>query len=162
MENPFKPLEKDPRKLLITFFAAFAAIGIVAFVQTEVRNVFLVASFGATAVLAYAVPEGPLSQPKNIFFGHLFSAVIGVTIYILLGDPWFAIALAVASAIVVMVLTGTTHPPGGATALSCVYGCYDTYEAVLWIVLFASVIIVIMLIANKGRQYCNEHPWDSD
>src|SRR6056300_1388126 len=38
----------------------------------------VVASMGASAVLLFAVPHGPLSQPWPLLVGHLVSAVIGV------------------------------------------------------------------------------------
>ena len=41
-------------------------------------GVFLIASFGSTMVLLYGYPESPFAQPKNIFFGHLLTAIVGV------------------------------------------------------------------------------------
>ena len=39
----------------------------------------IIASMGASAVLVFAVPHGPLSQPWPVFGGHLLSAFIGVS-----------------------------------------------------------------------------------
>ena len=41
-------------------------------------GLFLVASFGSTMVLLYGYPESPFAHPKNIFFGHLITATVGV------------------------------------------------------------------------------------
>ena len=41
-------------------------------------GIFLIASFGSTMVLLYGYPESPFAQPKNIFFGHLLTALVGV------------------------------------------------------------------------------------
>ena len=41
-------------------------------------GLFLVASFGSTMVLLYGYPESPFAQPKNIFFGHLLTSIVGV------------------------------------------------------------------------------------
>ena len=41
-------------------------------------GLFLVASFGSTMVLLFGYPESPFAQPKNIFFGHLLTALVGV------------------------------------------------------------------------------------
>ena len=41
-------------------------------------GLFLVASFGSTMVLLYGYPESPFAHPKNIFFGHLVTATVGV------------------------------------------------------------------------------------
>ncbi|GAA5974037.1 hypothetical protein JCM11641_008226 [Rhodosporidiobolus odoratus] len=103
-----------------------------------------VGSLGATAVLLYAVPEGPLSQPRNLVGGHMISALVGCVVSQLFAlDPrfsertssegllldnitasttsWGSLApvsasLAVTLAVLAMQLTGTVHPPGGATA----------------------------------------------
>ena len=81
---------------------------------------WVVASMGASAVLLFAVPHGPLSQPWNFVGGHLISAFIGITIAQLIPDKVVAAALAVGVAISVMYITRCLHPPGGATALSAV------------------------------------------
>ena len=82
----------------------------------------LIGSFGASAVLVYAVIRSPLAQPRNLVGGHVLSAVVGVAVFQVLGDMWLSSALAVSLSIVAMMLTDTVHPPGGATALIAVIG----------------------------------------
>ncbi len=85
--------------------------------------VFLIGSFGASAVLIYGAVRSPLAQPRNLVGGHVISAVIGVAAWQMLGSaPWLAAAFAVATAIAAMHATKTLHPPGGATALIAVIG----------------------------------------
>ena len=43
-------------------------------------GLFLVASFGSTMVLLYGYPESPFAQPKNVFFGHLVTAIVGLIV----------------------------------------------------------------------------------
>lgn len=86
-------------------------------------SLFLVGSFGASAVLLYGVPTSPYAQPRNLVGGHTVSAIIGVSLYYLLPQqPLLGASLAVALALVAMHLTRTVHPPGGATALIAVIG----------------------------------------
>ena len=82
----------------------------------------IVPSMGASAVLVFAVPHGKLSQPWPLFGGNLVSAVVGVSCFILVPDPFLAAGLAVGLAIGAMHLLGCIHPPGGATALAAVIG----------------------------------------
>ncbi|MCB1865266.1 MAG: HPP family protein [Chromatiales bacterium] len=82
----------------------------------------LVASIGASAVLLFAVPHGPLSQPWPLVGGHLVSALAGVTAARLVAEPTLAAALAVGVAIGAMYVLRCIHPPGGATALYAVIG----------------------------------------
>lgn len=82
----------------------------------------IVPSMGASAVLLFAVPHGKLSQPWALIGGNLVSAVVGVSCYKLVPDPFLAAGLAVGLAIGVMHLLGCIHPPGGASALAAVVG----------------------------------------
>lgn len=68
-----------------SFLGAFFGIGIIAFLQSqqisEIENVFLIGSFGASSVLIYGAVNSPLAQPRNLIGGHVFSALVGVTVY---------------------------------------------------------------------------------
>lgn len=39
-----------------------------------------IGSFGATAVLLHAVPDGALSQPRSFVGGHIISALVGMVV----------------------------------------------------------------------------------
>lgn len=82
----------------------------------------LVASMGASAVLVFAVPHGPLSQPWPVVAGHTVAAFIGVACARWIPLPLLACAVAVAVAIISMHYLRCIHPPGGATALTAVIG----------------------------------------
>lgn len=82
----------------------------------------LVASMGASAVLLFAVPHGPLSQPWPLFGGHLISGAIGITCAHHIASPALAMAMAVGLSVAAMYYLRCIHPPGGATALSAVVG----------------------------------------
>ena len=157
MNNPFKPSESNPYILLITGFAAFLSILVISIIDQRFDDPYLVASFGATAVLIYGAPKAPFSQPKNVFFGHLFSAIIGVSIacifdaFGLYADHYpVAIALAVSLAIIVMMVTGTIHPPGGATALTCVLNGYFGWEFVFRPIMLG---VILMMVIAYGANY---------
>lgn len=123
----YKETLVDSKEHFWSFVGAFIGIGIIAFLQshflTRDENIFLIGSFGASCVLIYGAIQSPLAQPRNLIGGHLISALIGVTIYKFLPDIiWLTAPLAVALSIVVMQMTKTLHPPGGATALIAVIG----------------------------------------
>lgn len=112
----------EPMDHLWTFIGAFLGIAAIGFIQskqfTEYDNIFLIGSFGATAVLIFGATNSPLAQPRNLIGGHLISAIVGVCVYKLIPDQlWLSSALAVSLSIVTMQITKTMHPPGGATAL---------------------------------------------
>lgn len=112
-------------------------------------SVGLVASMGASAVLLFAVPHGPLSQPWPVLGSHLVSAFVGVACAQAIDDPLFAAPLAVALSIGLMHQLRCIHPPGGATALSAVMGGEAVHQLGFQFVLTPVMInaIVILLIA---------------
>ncbi|MBQ6548056.1 MAG: HPP family protein, partial [Candidatus Methanomethylophilaceae archaeon] len=61
-----------------------------------------------------------------------------------------AIGLAVGLAIIVMMVTGTIHPPGGATALTCVLNGYFGAELIFRPVMLG---VVLMMIVAYGANY---------
>ena len=67
---------KDVLVLSSIVMASFSSIGLLASLDQISDNPYLIASFGATAVLIYGVPDAPFSKPRNVLFGHLLSAII--------------------------------------------------------------------------------------
>ena len=104
------------------FIGSFVGLGIIAFLQyktfSDTDMVLLIGSFGASCVLVYGVIQSPLAQPRNLIGGLVVSAIVGVTAQKLFPDTlYIAAPLAVSLSIVLMQITKTLHPPGGATAL---------------------------------------------
>eukprot|EP01090_Pellita_catalonica_P011082 TRINITY_DN2256_c0_g2_i1.p1 TRINITY_DN2256_c0_g2~~TRINITY_DN2256_c0_g2_i1.p1 ORF type:complete len:394 (-),score=54.21 TRINITY_DN2256_c0_g2_i1:40-1161(-) len=79
----------------------------------------VIGSMGASAVLVYGAPSADLAQPYNMMVGNTIGAVVGVCCYQVFGHDlrWLAAGLAVALTTVLMHVTKSLHPPGGATAL---------------------------------------------
>ena len=122
----------------------------------------LIGSFGASAVLAFGAIRSPLAQPRNLVGGHFLSALVGVSCYFLFpGTLWLASCLAVATAIALMHVTKTLHPPGGATALIAVTGGEGIHQlgylyAFVPCLLGALIMLAIALIVNnipKAQRY---------
>ncbi|MEZ0329209.1 MAG: HPP family protein [Dissulfuribacterales bacterium] len=170
--NKMRGASKSPpgvsgSEILWSWVGAFMGISLVALihsvcVQNSTGLIMLVGSFGASAVLLYGAPKSPLAQPRNLLGGHIFSALIGVAIYqIFHGQIWLAASIAVATAIAVMHVTKTLHPPGGATALIAVIGGTDIHNlgylyAFIPIGLGALVMLIVALLVNnipKNRRY---------
>lgn len=152
--------------VLFSWLGAFAGIAVVSLLDralwSAVHFPLLVASFGASAVLLYGVPESKLAQPWNVLGGQVISAVIGVAIRLALAErvPWLANALGMSLALVAMELTTTTHPPGGATALiacsSPVTSSWMGFQFVATVALGSVVLVFVALITNnvcRDRSY---------
>lgn len=104
-------------QILCSYVGSLIGIGALAYLSIVSDYPLIAAPFGAAAVLVFAVPNSPLAQPRNLIFGNLIGGVVSLFMVYLFGsEPW-VMALSVATAIKVMQLTKTLHPPGGAVAL---------------------------------------------
>lgn len=126
-------------------------------------NIFLIGSFGASAVLIYGTPHVPYAQPKNLIGGHFISALTGVAIIQYLNIPIeFQAALAVSLSIVFMHLTRTIHPPGGATALIAIIGSDQVHDlgfmyAFTPVFSGAFIMLIVALLVNNLRNDEERH-----
>lgn len=156
----------DFREQFWSFLGAFAGIGAIAFYQTHFltreENIFLIGSFGASSVLVYGAIQSPLAQPRNLMGGHVISALVGVIMYKVFPDIlWLAAPLAVSFSIVLMQVTKTLHPPGGATALIAVIGTEKIKALGFWYVISpvltgSFILLLVALVFNnmtKNRVY---------
>ncbi len=126
-------------------------------------NIFLIGSFGASAVLIYGTPHVPYAQPRNLIGGHFISALTGVAIVQFLAIPVeFQAALAVSLAIVFMHISRTIHPPGGASSLIAVIGSNKVHAlgfsyAVAPVLSGAILMLLVALLVNNLRHDEERH-----
>ena len=114
----------------------------------------IVTSMAASAVLLFAVPHGPLSQPWPVLGGQGIAAAIGVACVHYISDPVVAAACAVGLTIGAMHQFKCIHPPGGATALAAVMGGEAIRDLGLTFVLFpvltnALVMVLLAVLINS-------------
>jgi CBS domain-containing membrane protein len=79
---------------------------------------YMVAPFGATAVLVFAAPSSPLAQPWPVVVGNTSAAIVGVAVTPLIPDLITRVSVAVALTVAVMLLLRAVHPPAGAIAMT--------------------------------------------
>lgn len=163
----YKETLVDFKEHFWSFVGAFVGIGLIAFFQSQLltrfENIFLIGSFGASSVLVYGAIQSPLAQPRNLIGGPVISAFIGVAIYKLLPDIiWITAPLAVSLSIVMMQITKTLHPPGGATALIAVVGSEKIkalgFLYVLSPVLTGSLILLVVALVFNNMTSHRKYP----
>ncbi|MFO6422634.1 HPP family protein [Motilimonas sp. KMU-193] len=121
-------------------------------------DLWLMAPFGATAVLVFGVPASPLAQPKNVIFGHLITSMIGLCFSHWVGvTPW-SLAVATGLGVFAMLATKTTHPPAGANPILIML-LMPAWSFLVNPVLAGSILMVLIaLLINQGARYWRLSP----
>jgi len=113
-------------------------------------GVFLIASFGSSMVLLYGYPESPFAQPKNIFFGHLLTAIVGVLFLYFVQLPiYIIIPLAVGFGVGLMILMNVTHPPAGGNPIIVIMGSVSLDYLINPIIIGSLIILAFGVVLNR-------------
>ena len=165
----YKETLVDFREHFWSFTGAFIGIGLIAFAQSRtlsnLENIFLIGSFGASSVLVFGAIQSPLAQPRNLIGGHVISAAVGVSVLKFMPAViWLVAPASVAISIVLMQITKTLHPPGGATALIAVIGSEKIrslgYLYVLSPVLSGALILLVTALIFNNMTPNRKYPTD--
>ncbi len=145
-------MEKD-NLIKSTLAGLFSAITIGALTYLTYKTtfgLFLIASFGSSMVLLYGYPESPFAQPKNIFFGHLLTALVGVIILNIVPLPIFiTIPIAVGLGVGLMILFNVTHPPAGGNPIIVIIGSVSLDYLINPIITGSIIVLAFGIVINR-------------
>mgnify|MGYP000990943336 CR=1 FL=1 len=139
---------------LLGGIGAGVTIGILAYITFQstlagsVYGLWLAASFGSSVVVVFGYPENEFAQPKNVLFGHLLCALIGilfVTLFKISQDRtifFLAIGLAVGLSVMLMMALKITHPPAGGNTI-VVMLTQDSFQFLIFPILVGAVTIIV-------------------
>ena len=138
------------KSLLAGFFSAITIGALTLLTYKTELGIFLIASFGSSMVLLYGYPENPFAQPKNIFFGHLLTSVVGIVFLFFTALPTFIIIpLAVGLGVSLMMLFKVSHPPAGGNPIIIIVGSVSIDYLVSPIIIGSIIIIVFGIVLNR-------------
>ena len=143
-------LSEIKQAILAGFFSVVTISALTLLTYKTELGIFLVASFGSTMVLLYGYPESPFAQPKNIFCGHLLTAIVGLFFLYLVPLPlYLIIPVAVGFGVGLMILLNVTHPPAGGNPIIVIMGSVSI-DYILNPIITGSIIILIFgIIINR-------------
>ena len=101
-------------------------------------------------VLLYGYPESPFAQPKNVFFGHFTTTLVGLFFLYLIPLPIFlTIPLAVGLGVGLMILFNVTHPPAGGNPIIVIIGSVSLDYLLSPVITGSVIIIVFAIVINR-------------
>ena len=157
----FAAYEKCPprlpyRVIAIAWLGAALATGAFAGIGNVANLSLVLGSFGASCLLVFAYPQSPFAQPKNVIGGHFVATLTGLVFMAAFGAGWWVMALAVGTAVALMLLLRVPHPPAGSNPLIVMLGGVG-WDFLITPTLAGSLILVaVALVYNnlgKGRRY---------
>jgi CBS-domain-containing membrane protein len=138
-------------KAVIAGFFSAVTIGVLTVLTYKTTlGLFIAASFGSSMVLLFGFPESPFAQPKNVFFGHLVTALVGVFFVNFIPLPiYISIAGAVGIGIFLMIILEVVHPPAGGNPIMVIIGS-ASFEYLINPIIFGCILILLItIIVNK-------------
>ena len=136
---------------IISGLSAAFVIGILAFLTLRTSSgIWIMFSFGATVFIVFALHSLDTAQPKNVFFGHLCTALVGVVIVNFVPLPiYINIAIGVGLGVFFMILLNIVHPPAGGNPIMVIIGS-ASYEYLINPIIFGCIIILLLaILVNK-------------
>ena len=148
---------------LVSGMSAAIVIGILAFLTLRTSaGVWLMFSFGATVFIVFVLYNLETAQPKNIFFGHLVSILVGIIFNEVMGFSFYSLGLSVGVAITLMVYLKVMHPPAASNPLVALFMDLS-YDFILFPVIIGTITIILMsILINRiilKRKYPTKWFW---
>ena len=138
------------KALLAGIFSAFTIGVLTVLTYKSALGLFIAGSFGSSMVLLFGFPESPFAQPKNVFFGHLLTAIVGMLFLHFIPLPLFIIIpLAVGFGVGLMILFNVTHPPAGGNPIIVIIGGVSVEYLVSPVISGSIIIIIFAIILNR-------------
>ena len=148
---------------IISGISASIVIGVLAFLTLRTSaGILLMFSFLATVFLVFALHELETAQPKNVFFGHLVSVLVGIIFNETIGFSFYSLGLSVGLAVALMVYLKVMHPPAASNPLVVLFTDVS-FEYIFFTVIFGTIAIIVMSIfLNRivlKRKYPKNKNW---
>lgn len=140
-----------------TVLVAMAVIGGLSYLTREVEAMFLLGTFGASALLVFAYPDSPFGQPRNVICGHLIGATTGLVFLHFCPASWWCDALAVGAAIGLMKLTRTVHPPACSNPL-IIFALKPSWSFLLFPTLAGALLIILVALFYHNLRRAERWP----
>ena len=139
---------KIPKKIepIVSGISASVVIGVLAFLTLKTSaGIWLMFSFGATVFIVFVLYNLETAQPKNIFFGHLISILVGIIFNQVMGFSFYSLGLSVGVAITLMVYLKVMHPPAASNPLVALFMDLS-YDFIFFPVVTGTIVIILMSI----------------
>ncbi|MDP3210730.1 MAG: HPP family protein [Methylotenera sp.] len=156
-DNAPLPPKPSTKAVALAWLGGFLAIAAVASLNDFLSVALVLGSFGASCVLVFGYPDVPFSQPRNVVAGHFISSLVGLVFLFAFGPHWWSVALAVGTAIALMMLTRTVHPPAGSNPV-IVFLMQPSWGFLLFPTLVGALVLVAVALVYNNATRDTKYP----
>ena len=142
---------------IFTGLSAAFVVGVLALLTFESPyGVWLMFSFGSSALIIFVFYDSEFARAKNVFFGHLISIIIGIAFNHFIGISFISLGLSVGLCVTLMMYLKIVHPPAAANPLIALFADVS-YDFILFPVMSGSIVLIVLsYVINKyilGRNF---------
>ncbi len=143
--------KENIKKSIIAGLFSAITIGVLTLLTYKTQfGLFLISSFGSSMLLIFGYPESPFAQPKNIFFGHLLTSLVGMFFLYLIPLPlYIIIPISVGFGVGLMILLKITHPPAGGNPIIIIMGSVSPDYLINPIIIGTGIILIFGVVLNR-------------
>jgi CBS-domain-containing membrane protein len=145
------------KQVSIAWLGGVLAIACIASANDLLSMTLILGSFGASCVMVFGFPDLPFSQPRNVLGGHLLSSFIGLAFLQLCGPHWWSLALAVGTAIALMMLSRTVHPPAGSNPV-IIFLAQPGWGFLLFPTLIGALLLILVALLYNNATRASRYP----
>ncbi len=145
-----KKFRDNKAHYILQCLMATSAVVMILFAMNSMFREVMLASFGATAFLVFAMPHLRTSQERSVLGGYIIGIILGVIFYHIAAYIYgvceyrwvFSVlgGVAVGFSLLFMTMTNSEHPPAAGLALGLVLQGYHWTSLAI---IFASVVILM-------------------
>ena len=106
-------------------------------------GVWLIFSFGSSALILFVFHDSEFAKAKNVFFGHLVSAIVGILFNQYIGISAISLGLSVGICVTLMMYLKIVHPPAAANPLIALFADVS-YDFILFPVVSGCVVLIVL------------------
>ena len=151
------PPAPSKQAIMLAWLGGFLTIALLAKFTDLLSASLLLGSFGASCALVFGYPDAPFSQPRNVIIGHFLSSLVGLVFLKVFGYQWWSVALALGTAIALMMLTRTVHPPAGSNPV-IIFLTHPSWQFLLFPTLVGTIIIVLIALVYNNLTRKTNYP----
>lgn len=135
-------ISKKTKESLKAGAAAFAMILLLGLItQTTYLNL-MIASFGSTCAIVFAMPKSPAARARNIIFTYTTTSIAAFLLFHLLGYHMWVMAFCVGLSVFLMIYENLIHPPAAGIPIFFYY-IKPEPEFLLFPILGGCVVIIV-------------------